>query len=217
LASTNETSEYIEESLVHPGFFGASPSNITYIENFVDPEHLAYVQNFVKTINEWENGMDDTYNENGDCIYQKNYWLDRVCSGAIIKRLDPEAFSIIEHYVDKMGTVIEDKFNLHVHRRPPVLVRWMPGNLQEPHADKQLNDGQPNPFPLYDINSIIYWNDDFTGGEFFYPEHGLEFQIKAGMAIAHPGDIHYLHGVKTIESGTRWTTPSFYTVTGFRK
>lgn len=217
MSSDQEESEYIIDSLVNPGYFGDSQDQIIYEENFVEPADLSYIRQFVDTISEWENGMDDTYNEDGECIYQKNYWWNRVCSGEIIERLDIDAFRIIEKYVDKMARLIESKHQLYVHQRPPVLVRWIPGNKQEPHADKQLNDGQPNPFPLYDINSIIYWNDDFTGGEFYYPDHGLEFKIKAGMAVAHPGDIHYLHGVKTITSGTRWTTPSFYTITGFKE
>lgn len=206
-----------EKSLVKPGHFGATPDSIIYIENFVEPDDLSYIQAFVATIDEWNNPLPDTFNEDGDCIYEANYWWNRVCSGDIIQRLDSKAFSIVEHYIQKLARLIEEKHKVFVYERPPVLVRWTPGTEQSPHADKQLNDGRPNPFPLYDINSIIYWNDDFTGGEFYYPEYGLEFPIKAGMAVAHPGDIHYLHGVKTIRSGTRWTTPSFYTITGFKE
>lgn len=209
--------EYIETSLVGYGHFGSSIDQIFYSENFVEPKDLEYISSFCSTISEWENGMDDTFNDDGDCIYQKNYWWDRVCSGRIIKNLDMKAYEIIEHYIHKMAVCLEDKHGLVLHERPPVLVRWLPGNKQEPHADKQLNDGRPNPFPLYDINSIIYWNDDFEGGEFYYPEHGLEYPIKSGMAVAHPGDINYLHGVKEVKSGTRWTTPSFYTITGFKE
>ena len=209
--------EVLETSLVDYGHFGKSEDQIIYIEDFVDVSDLSYIQNFVKSINKWENGLDDSYNENGDCTYQKSYWWDRVCSGAIIEELDTTAFEIIEHYVHKMGLLIQDKYKVVVHERPPVLVRWLPGNKQEPHADKQLNDGQPNAFPLYDINSIIYWNDDFEGGEFYYPDFSKEFKIKAGMAVCHPGDVNYLHGVKEIRSGVRWTTPSFYTITDFKE
>lgn len=112
-----------------------------------------------------------------------------------------------------MADEIEKKYNVRVYCRPPVLVRWLVGNLQSPHADKQLPDGTPNPFPTYDLNSVIYWNDDFEGGQIYYPQHGIEIDIEAGMAVAHPGDINYLHGVKQVISGVRWTTPSFYTIT----
>lgn len=202
-----------ESSLIEPGYFGSSVDNIIYIENFVEQDDLAYIQHFVSTISEWNNPLPDTFNEDGDCIYEAGYWWDRVCSGDIIQRLDLTAFAIVEKYIAKMARLIEQKYSVTVYERPPVIVRWTPGTQQSPHADKQLNDGKPNPFPLYDINSIIYWNENFEGGQFYYPEHGLEFPIKAGMAVAHPGDIHYLHGVREVISGVRWTTPSFYTIT----
>lgn len=205
--------ESIEQSLVSPGHFGASLKKIVIVKNFVETSDIKKIQNFVETINLWDNGKETGFNEDGVCDYDANYWRDRVCNGLSIKTLNPEMFNIVEYYIDKMKKVIEDKHNVEVYSRPPVIVRWIPGNVQSPHSDKQLNDGSPNPFPTYDINSIIYWNDNFEGGEFYYPEYDIELKIEAGMAVAHPGDIHYLHGVKPVVSGTRWTTPSFYTIT----
>jgi len=203
-------------SLIHPGHFGASTDNIVLIEDFVDADDLITLQNFFPTIDEWENPLEDEFNEDGTCIYDASYWWDRMCSGAILQRTAPEIHDLIDFYIKKMKNVLDQKFNVSLYQRPPVLIRWMPGNEQQPHADKQLNDGTPNPFPLYDINSIIYWNDDFNGGDFYYPEYDIHLPIKAGMAVAHPGDIHYRHGVKPIISGERWTTPSFYTITELR-
>ena len=91
-------------------------------------------------------------------------------------------------------------------------MRWFEGIEQQPHADKELNDGSPNPFPTYDLNSLIYYNDDFTGGELYFPQHGIEIAPKLGLAVMFVGDRNYLHGVRTVTSGERWTTPSFYTV-----
>jgi hypothetical protein len=117
-------------------------------------------------------------------------------------------------YIEKMRLAIEAHHKgVRVGGRDPVVVRWLPGFEQSPHADKQLNDGSPNAFPTYDLNSVIYWNDDFEGGQFYYRDHDIELEIEPGMAVCHPGDIHYLHGVRKIESGVRWTTPSFYTIT----
>ncbi len=204
--------ETAESSLIEPGHFGDSKDNIVIIRDFVEPEDLRKVQRFLPTISEWENPKDDDFNEDGVCTYQADYWRDRMCSGRIIDKLDKDVFRIIDKYINKMKVVLEEKFSVGLTSRPPVLVRWLPGNEQQPHADKQLNDGSPNPFPTYDINSIIYWTGDFSGGQFYYPEHGIELEIEPGLAVAHPGDIHYLHGVKRVLSGTRWTTPSFYTI-----
>ena len=202
-----------EKSLIKPGHFGSSKDNIMIMHNFVEENDLKTLQEFFPTITEWENPRETEYNEDGECIYDASYWWDRMCSGQILERIAPEIHQLINKYIVKMQNAIENKFSVSLSQRPPVLVRWLHGNEQQPHADKQLNDGTPNPFPTYDINSIIYWNGDFEGGQFYYPEHEIELEIEPGLAVAHPGDVHYLHGVKPVLSGTRWTTPSFYTIT----
>jgi len=204
--------EQTEVSLIEPGHFGNSASNILVMPNFVSSADLNTMQEFFPTINEWENGKEDEFNEDGTCIYDASYWRDRMCSGVILQRIGPEIHALIDKYVNKMAQAICEKFNVVVSNRPPVLIRWLPGNSQSPHADKQLNDGTPNPFPTYDLNSIIYWNDEFTGGQIYYPQHNIDVPIQAGLAVAHPGDINYLHGVREVTSGVRWTTPSFYTI-----
>jgi len=202
-----------EQSLVKSGHFGSSSDNILIIENFVEQQDLETINKFFPLINEWENEKEDEFNEDGICIYDASYWRDRMCSGEILKRISPEIFNLVDKYVNKMATAISAKYDVMVSCRPPVLIRWLPGNSQSPHADKQLNDGTPNPFPTYDLNSVIYWNEAFTGGQIYYPQHDVEVKISSGMAVAHPGDINYLHGVREITSGERWTTPSFYTIT----
>jgi hypothetical protein len=200
-------------SLVEPGYFGLNKDSIVVIRNFVEPEHLKTIQNFLPTISEWVDPGESLYSEDGTCLYSADYWRNRQCSGDIIQKLNNNIYEIIEYYINKMQKVLETQFSVKLSNRPPVLIKWTPGTEQRPHADKQLNDGSPNPFPDYDLNSLIYYNDNFEGGELYYPEHDIVIKPEPGLAVAHPGDIHFLHGVKPIISGERWTTPSFYTVT----
>lgn len=200
-------------SLIEPGHFGNSSDQIIIKKNFVEADDLIRVQELVEDINEWHNPSPDIFNEEGVCIYDASYWWDRMCNSEILGRKYPELYNLVDKYNIKIKSVIEEKFNYRVYMRPPVVVRWLPGNSQSPHSDKQLNDGTPNPFPTYDINSIIYWNDNFEGGDIYYPDHGIHLEIEAGMAIAHPGDVNYLHGIKEITSGVRWTSPAFTTIT----
>jgi hypothetical protein len=85
-----------------------------------------------------------------------------------------------------------------------------------PHADKELhegdNEGLPNDFPYYDIAGLFYLNDDYEGGELYFPQHDIEFKPKAGAAYFFPGDKNYLHGVKEIKSGIRYVIPFFWTI-----
>lgn len=203
----------IEKSLVKPGHFGNSSDNIKIINNFVELEDLKIIQKFLPTINEWMDAGENQYAEDGTCTYDASYWSNRQCSWDILQKINIDIYNLVDKYIDKMKKFLEDEFKVKLHKRPPVIVRWFPGLEQRPHADKQLNDGNPNPFPTYDINSLIYYNDDFDGGELYYPQHDVEITPKPGLAVAHPGDINYLHGVKMVTKGERFTTPSFYTIT----
>lgn len=203
---------------VKPGYFGTGPENIHIFEDFIDAEDVEKVSAFSRTINEWANDKEeDEFDENGVCIYDASYWNNRQCSSQILKRISPEIYSLIDKYIDKMATTIQSTYGCTVSNRPPCIIRWFAGIEQRPHADKQMPDGSPNPFPTYDINSLFYWNDDFEGGELYYPQHDIVVKPKPGLAVVHPGDIHYLHGVKPIISGERFTTPAFYTVESFGK
>jgi len=197
---------------IKPGHFGTGPENIHVIENFINENDLKKIQDFCPTINEWNNEAESVYAEDGTCLYNADYWNDRQCSSDILLRLNPAVHALVDKYIYKMKETIESIFGVEVSVRPPVIMKWRPGIEQQPHADKQLNDGRPNAFVDYDINTLFYYNDEFTGGELYYPQHNITVRPKPGLAVIHPGDVNYLHGVKMITSGERYTTPSFYTV-----
>ncbi len=56
---------------------------------------------------------------------------------------------------------------------------------------------------------IIYFNDDFSGGEVVYTNKNITLKPEAGMLLVHPGTQEYEHGVKAVTSGER------YILTGF--
>jgi hypothetical protein len=201
---------------VPPGHFGNGPENIHIFKNFIEKDDVATISDFARTITEWANDKEENeYAEDGTCTYDASYWNNRQCSSTILQRINPDIYALIDKYIDKMAETINNIYNCRVSNRPPCIIRWFAGIEQRPHADKQMNNGSPNPFPTYDINSLFYWNDDFEGGELYYPDHDIIIKPEPGLAVLHPGDIHYLHGVKMVTSGERYTTPAFYSVEEF--
>lgn len=97
------------------------------------------------------------------------------------------------------------------------LVRWVPGNIQHPHADSEHEDGSPHPYPWRDYASIIYLNDDYEGGVIYFPQHDLELKPKPGTMVTFPGTTEYMHGVTELTSGERYTVASFWTLDSTRK
>ena len=100
-----------EKSLVLPGDFGKTLDNILIIKEFIEKQDLKTMNNFFPTIDQWENGKDDEFNEDGICIYDSSYWRDRMCSGDILQRIAPDIFAIINKYILKMADAISGKYN----------------------------------------------------------------------------------------------------------
>ena len=94
----------METSLVEPGHFGASTDSISILEDFVSPLDLEHMSAVLPNISEWDNPRETEYDEDGVCIYDASYWWDRMCSGPIIKRINPFVYQMIEKYIDKCNT-----------------------------------------------------------------------------------------------------------------
>jgi hypothetical protein len=210
-------------SITPSGFFGKDASNIVTIENFILDEEIIKLNNFIRNNKVWDVTESDI-NENGTVTYDHSYWVDRVVTYPNIMKTDPSIVDTIEEMVDRLKKEVDSFFNVDVHPTTPAMVRWLPGQLQMPHADKELHEGpdagKPNSFPWYDIAGLFYINDDYEGGELYFPNQGIEFKPKKGAAYFFPGDMNYIHGIREVKSGIRYTVPFFWTImkhTGDRK
>ena len=84
-------------------------------------------------------------------------------------------------------------------------VYWEAGKEMAPHYD---NFHVEHAFPVM-YGCIYYINDNFDGGELYYPGLDLEYKPVAGEMIIHPGTKEYVHGVKAALNGVRITASSF--------
>jgi hypothetical protein len=71
---------------------------------------------------------------------------------------------------------------------------------------EHFDSNRPN-----DIATLVYLNDDYTGGDIYFPKYDISYKPKPGDLLCFPDNPDYVHGVKTIESGTRYTTPRWFT------
>lgn len=209
---TNNPDE-VPVSITPSGFFGNGPENIVEIENFMTEEELDILENFARNNNVWD-VTETHYNENGTIIYESEYWKDRVASSYTLMQIDPNIHKTIRIMIKRLKPEVERFFNVTANATNPCVVRWLPGQLQMPHADKELHEGEdagkPNDFPYYDLGSLFYLNEDYEGGELYFPNQNIEIKPKRGAAYFFPGDMNYIHGVKEIKSGIRYTCPLFW-------
>jgi hypothetical protein len=202
-------------SITPSGFFGSDPSNIQARENFMTEYELETLNSFIRSNTSWD-VTETHYNEEGTVIYDSDYWKDRVATYDTIRAVDPNIPEVINAMVERFKKEVDTFFKVDAMPTSPALVRWLPGQLQMPHADKELHEGEdrgkPNDFPYYDLAGLFYLNDDYEGGELYFPNQGIQFKPKAGAAYFFPGDMNYIHGVTQITSGIRYTVPFFWTI-----
>lgn len=204
------------KSITPSGYFGTSPDNIVEIEDFLTENELIFLNNFIRNNKHWDY-TEDEFNEEGVQIYDAAYWENRVATWNTLSENAPEVISVISNIVLRLRPIVERFFNVTCWPTKPAMVRWIPGTFQIPHADKELHIGEdagkPNAFPWYDLAGLFYINDDYEGGELYFPNQGIQFKPKRGAAYFFPGDMNYIHGITEITAGERYTCPFFWTIT----
>ena len=110
----------------------------------------------------------------------------RALNGYIYKKLD-DIFYDYEKILGVAGGVVRGSKEFEVHGE---------------HRD---NDAEGDKNLAY--GALLYLNDDYVGGEIYYPEIGVKYKPRPGSLIVHY--VGLLHGVKPVTEGVR------YSMTGF--
>ena len=91
------------------------------------------------------------------------------------------------------------------------LVRWHEGIELTPHTDNMEPDGTPNSTPHRCYSSLMYLNDDYAGGETYFPGHGFRLKPEAGTLILFGAGPEFVHGVTRVTAGLRYTYAGWFT------
>lgn len=103
-----------------------------------------------------------------------------------------------------------------VHRLEPYLKKFLIGSSHSPHADSEAVDREVvdympqysasefNTPILIEVAANLYLNDDYSGGELWFPFRDLKIKPKAGQLILFPGGHEYIHGVTEVIGSPRY-------------
>ena len=186
--------------LTPSGYWGNSVDNIHIFEDLLPTDNLAELLRYAKCNDDWS------------AVYGHHQWSDRVHRDFT----EFVAQQIYENLYIKTKNILETTFDVSVYSAGFQLNRWRVGDGQSPHADKQELDGSTNCCPTYDLSSVFYLNDDFEGGEIFFPIQSFIAKPVRNMLIMFPGDINFIHGVNTVTKRIRYTVSTFWTVKEIR-
>jgi predicted 2-oxoglutarate/Fe(II)-dependent dioxygenase YbiX len=186
------------EEVTPPGYWGSGAENIHVVDNFVSPDDLYKIMTYAESIRTWGE-LDDA-------------WDQRVHSFEMIHSNCEDVADFLKSLTDSIRESISEALYAELTEAAPSIVRWRVGDYQSPHADKQEVDGSPNRYPENDIASIVYLNDDYEGGDIYFPNQDLSLRPSAGSLVFFPGDVNYLHGVTAVKRGVRYTMPNFWSI-----
>jgi hypothetical protein len=179
--------------------------NAKEIDNLISNEEASKIVEFVKGIEPWEQGGSD-------------FWDNRSLNAIhIYNEHSKEIGELLYDIRQRVANAIKDSYNLsEIYPDLFQVIRWFPGMEQAPHADDMTNSPDHDQehmqwFKHREYGAIIYLNDNYSGGNTYYPEHNFAISPQVGKLAIHPGDPEHLHGVSRVEDGVRYTLASFWT------
>lgn len=181
------------------GELGITDNRIIEIPNFVTPEEA---QNMIKYFESKAEMWGDIafYGSSGMGIMHGDKELDSYgLYGTFFQDLT-------EKYREAVAIV----FDREVRPNTSHAQKWDVGGFAAPHSDNSDFDGHATSFQINKYVGILYLNDDYEGGNLYFPDHGIEFKPTPYSFITFPGGIENVHGVREITKGTRYTMVSFW-------
>lgn len=159
--------------------------NLKIYEDFVDRDDLQGYKNLI-------NRLEPIAVKNGEAISWTPEHL------RLYNPIDPEAFAIAIKYAERILQHYEEDLVIHIVG----FLKYYEGASLPVHTD--IIDG--GTCQECKIGAVIYFNDDYTGGEFIMPGITEKWiKLLEGGAVSYPADnTKYNHGVRTVTSGERY-------------
>jgi len=137
--------------------------------------------------------------------------------GVYTENNNPILPQILSKYYDRLKKIIETSFDCKVHDEGlNSIVEMIVGDSMPVHLDHGSALDQSVGFktgaghPSRDISSVLYYNDDYEGGEICFPKQDLLIKPEPGMFICFPAKDEFPHQVKEVKSGYRWCSSNFW-------
>lgn len=181
---------------------GTGINNIKTITNFLSDEEIKEAMGY---ISQYEVNYEATHSY--PIVVLPNYVHTEECRKFSSRMA--EKFRSTAEILYGPQLILDQGFQLIVHP---------PGTYIDPHTDiididdpdydNDTYESQLEQYPYLwsgHLSILGYLNDDYEGGELYFPELDYGIRPKRGMLIMFPGNLHYVHGVAPVKSGVRYT------------
>jgi 2OG-Fe(II) oxygenase superfamily len=141
------------------------------------------------------------------------FWDGRFIWHLDVSRTDGELADHMLNAQRRAATLITDFYRLTqpIYADLLQIMSWPVGIHMPPHADNANPDGSLHAMAHRDFSAIVYLNDDYQGGEFYFTALDTLIKPKKGMLVAFTAGFYHEHAVLRVEGSQRSTMPFFLT------
>jgi hypothetical protein len=121
------------------------------------------------------------------------------------KNFNITSFDIYSKIYKRLSSLVEKEENSLMLSGFATIQRMQEGVELKAHTDQDTD-------PSIRYAAILYLNEEYSGGEIFFPNRDIELKPKPRSLLLFPGTKEYNHGVKHVGPG-----PIRYVLVGFIK
>lgn len=187
--------------------------------NALGAEELALLCDYVQRARKSESAVSNFEDENrGDVEWVINKEIRDTQHVQLTKAIEKKLRAIDDASI---AAFINPFYRIEVlDREPSQLLHYGIGGHYVPHVDAETLYKDDIGLELWektlnrDLSVVYFLNDDCSGGELFFPALDLVIEPEAGTLVCFPSDHNYIHGVRPVTSGQRYTVVTWMRVQG---
>ena len=168
-------------------------SQIKYIKGFMDPQEAGLVAEYAKKHSDLFSNYGNSEQEFTVHTYNEIKSLNEDLLDMIQETALMVYSFVLNNYNSKFDHFIDEKTHI---------AKFVEGKGMHEHFDAS----RPN-----DIATLVYLNNDYDGGDIYFPKYEMSFKPEPGDLLCFPDNPSFVHGVKPIIKGTRFTLPRWFT------
>jgi len=137
--------------------------------------------------------------------------------------ISPIVTDLLDIYSRLISNVINPSYGFEIESSEiPGLLKYEKDGHYLPHVDAMEQWTAPTGEVIWkkihdrDLSTVIFLNDNFEGGEFFFPDFRIKITPEPGMLICFPSNQYYSHAVLPVKTGVRYSLVNWMKIKGFK-
>ena len=83
--------------------------------------------------------------------------------------------------------------------------RFGPGHYLSEHCDQKRFPDVAHPHTVRKLTMAMYLNDNYEGGELYFPRRDFKLKPKAGSVAIYPSNFAWPHASLRVQSGLKYS------------